>query len=653
MTKPLWTPCAARVEAANLTRFIRFVNEKHGSSFTGYHELYAWSVERLEEFWAAMWEFGGVIASRGYDRVLENPQGMPGARWFSGARLNFAENLLRYRDERPALVFTSETGAKKRLSYAELHEQVARLAYSLREMGVRPGERVAGFLPNLCETAVAMLAATSLGAVWSSCSPDFGFQGVMERFGQIAPRVLFTADGYFYNGTRFDCLERAGRVAREIESVERVVVVPYTGAEPDISAVPGAVMWEDFLAPGGAPPLEFAQMPADHPIYIMYSSGTTGAPKCIVHGAAGVLVEHLKELVLLADVGREDRVFFFTTCGWMMWNWLVSALAAGAAVLLYDGSPFHPGPGVLWQLAEEEGMTLFGTSARYLTALERSRLKPRESFDLGALKMIASTGSPLSAEQFRFVYRDIKEDLCLASISGGTDLVGCFAGGNPIGPVYAGQLQARGLGMAVEAWSAEGKPVWGEKGELVCTKPFPSMPVGFWDDPEGEKYRAAYFEHFPGVWRHGDFCELTPEGGMIIYGRSDATLNPGGVRIGTAEIYRQMEALDEVADSLVVGQEWNGGERVVLFVKPAPGVTLDRALVRKIRDAIRVNVSAHHVPARVLAVDDIPYTINGKKVELAVREVIHGRPVTNRDALANPEALEGYANRPELGNNEG
>ncbi|KMY66309.1 acetoacetyl-CoA synthetase [Desulfocarbo indianensis] len=648
MAELLWKPAPQRIGQANLSSFIRFVNQKHGTAFRDYLELYDWSVKDVAAFQEALWQFYQPIHSQAYDQVLEDADKMPGAKWFSGAKLNFAENLLRYRDDHPALVFRSEPGETRRLTYGQVYEQTARLAKTLKQMGVQPGDRVAGFMPNIPETVVAMLAAASLGAVWSSCSPDFGFQGVMDRFGQIQPKVLFCADGYFYNGKTFDSLECVAQVRREIESIKHVIVAAFTQEAPDLAKAPGAMAWAEALGSGPVPELEFNQLPFDHPVYILYSSGTTGVPKCMVHGAGNVLVQHLKELGLQTDLKREDRIFYFTTCGWMMWNWLVSSLALGATALLFDGSPFYPGPGVLWQYAQDEGMTIFGTSARYLAAIENEGLKPGQDYDLSALKAVLSTGSPLSVESFHYVYRDIKKDVCLSSISGGSDLVGCFAGGNPIGPVYAGQLQARNLGMAVEAWDEAGKPVVGEKGELVCVKPWPSMPIGFWNDPDGVKYRDAYFNVYPNIWHHGDFCEVTPEGGVIMYGRSDATLNPGGVRIGTAEIYRQVEKLPEIADSLVVGQDWDNDVRVLLFVKLNPGVALDDELVKKIKTAIRVNCTPRHVPAKVLEVTDIPYTISGKKVELAVRNVIHGRPVKNKDALANPKALDLYAGLDQL-----
>ena len=648
MKTPLWTPSPDRVAAANLTRFRAFVNERLGTSFGGYDDLYEWSLEDRPAFWDAMWDFGEVIASRKGDRIAENLDAMPGTKWFPEARLNFAENLLRYRDDRTALVFQGEGQEPREMTYAELYADVARLAAALKAEGVGVGDRVAGFMPNMPESIVAMLAATSIGAVWSSCSPDFGIKGVLDRFGQIEPKVLFCANGYFYNGKAFDSTERVAGILEQLPSIAKVVVVPYTEAAPAIDHVPGAVHYGAFKGDGPAPELTFEQLPFDHPLYIMYSSGTTGVPKCIVHGAGGTLLQHLKELSLHTDVGRDDVVFYFTTCGWMMWNWLVSNLAMGATVLLFDGSPFHPDPGCLWRMAEQQGMTVFGTSARYLAALEKSGYKPGESVDLKALKAILSTGSPLSVESFHYVYEHIKSDLCLSSISGGTDIISCFALGNPTGSVYEGELQVRGLGMKVEAFDHAGHSVEGEKAELVCTRSFPSMPIYFWADPDGAKYHKAYFAVYDNIWHHGDFVEVTDTGGMIIFGRSDATLNPGGVRIGTAEIYRVVEALDEVTDSLVVGQDRDNDVRVVLFVKLAEGVALDETLVKKIRTSIRANTTPRHVPAKVLPVEDIPYTISGKKVELAVRQVIHGEEVLNKDALGNPDALDRYVDLPDL-----
>ncbi len=648
MNQPIWTPSAERVQQANLTRFMAFVNGRHGTSFSTYDELYRWSVADIPSFWAAMWEFGGVIASAGYDQVVDDLTRMPGSKWFPGARLNFAENLLRHRDDRTAIIFKGEGRETLRITYAGLYARVARLARALRGAGVAAGDRVAGYMPNLPETVIAMLAATSLGAVWSSCSPEFGIQGVLDRFGQIAPKVLFAADGYSYNGKRFDSLERVREVAAVIPAIERVVIVPYLDGSPRTDGVPRAVGWEEFAGTGEVPPLEFEQLPASHPLYIMYSSGTTGPPKCMVQGAAGILVNHLKELVLHTDLKRNDTILYLTTCGWMMWNWLVSSLAVGATVVLYDGHPFYPDPVALWRLAEEEGITVFGTSARYLASLEKAGARPGRECVLTELRAVLSTGSPLSQEGFRYVYRHIKGDLQLASISGGSDLNGCFALGNPIGPVYPGELQCRGLGMGVQVFNSSGKPVVAEPGELVCSAPFPSMPLYFWNDPDGSRYRKAYFDRFPRVWTHGDWCKLTETGGMIIYGRSDATLNPGGVRIGTAELYRLTETFPEIADSLAVGQRWEGDERVILFVKLAPGIVFGEELQERLRQAIRENFSPRHVPARIIPVADIPYTINMKKVEMAVRNIIHGKPAGNRQALANPEALELYRDLPEL-----
>ncbi len=650
MKKPLWVPSEDRVRNANMTGFINFVNQKYGKEFKDYSELYEWSVNNSPDLWVAVWEFCDIKASRLWDEVVVNKEDMIGSRWFTGARLNFAENLLRYRDDRTAIVFRSERGDSMRITYAELYDRVARLARSLRDMGIQTGDRVVGYMPNMAETVIAMLAATSIGAIWSSCSPDFGIKGVLDRFGQVQPRVLFTANGYFYNGKVFDSLSRVKNILKEIPSVEKVVVVPYTEERPDISELPGAVLFDDFLSTESGLEIELEQLPFDHPLYIMYSSGTTGVPKCIVHGAGGTLIQHLKELVLHTDLKRDDTIFYFTTCGWMMWNWLVSSLAVGATVLLYDGSPFYPGPDALFRMAQDEKITIFGTSARYLAAVEKEGVKPREKFDLSPLKAILSTGSPLSVESFQYVYRDIKEDICLSSISGGTDIISCFALGNPIGPVYAGELQCRGLGMNVQAFDQNGSPVYNRKGELVCVSSFPSMPIYFWNDEGNEKYTKAYFSVFPNVWHHGDFIEITETGGVVIYGRSDATLNPGGVRIGTAEIYRQVEALEEIKDSLVVGQNWDNDVRVVLFVKLAEGVEFNDELVKKIKTTIRENTTPRHVPAKIIPVADIPYTISGKKVELAVRNIIHNEPVENRDALANPEALDLYKDLPELQN---
>ncbi|MGE4544688.1 MAG: acetoacetate--CoA ligase [Pedobacter sp.] len=649
MQKPLWTPSSERVEQSNMARFLTFVNDRYSTAFSDYAALYAWSTTDIDAFWNAIWQFCGIIASANFEQVVDDPTRMPGARWFAGARLNFAENLLRYRDEKTALIFKGEGQPVVRISYAELAEGVAKLAHALRQAGVVAGDRVAGFMPNLPETIIAMLAATSLGAVWSACSPDFGLRGVLDRFGQIQPKILITADGYRYRGKNHDSLKRVKQIAEAIPAIERVVVVPYLQPVPEIAQIPQAVLYRKFIT-DNPPAFTFNRLPSDHPLYIMYSSGTTGPPKCMVQGAAGILVNHLKELILHTDLKRSDTIFYFTTCGWMMWNWLASALAVGASLVLYDGDPFYPHPGALWQLAQEQGISIFGTSARYLAALEQAGVQPAKEYDLAALRTLLSTGSPLPPKGFEFVYRRIKQDLQLASISGGTDLNGCFALGNPLAPVYPGELQCRGLGMRVEVFDEAGRPIQGEPGELVCSAAFPSMPLHFWNDPDGSKYRKAYFEHFPGVWAHGDWCQLTDNGGMIIFGRSDTTLNPGGVRIGTGELYRLTETFPEIADSLAVGQRWQGDERVILFVRLISGETLGDELRQRIKSAIRDNLTPRHVPAKIIAVADIPYTINMKKVELAVRNVIHGEPIKNRDALANPEALELYRDLPELKN---
>ncbi|MGF1628968.1 MAG: acetoacetate--CoA ligase [Kiloniellaceae bacterium] len=648
MTGPLWQPSGERIAEANLTAFMVKLRNERGLDFTGYDDLYDWSIDDLAGFWTAVWDFCGVIADDARGPAVVEADRMPGARFFPEAKLNFAENLLRRRDDADAMVFWGEDKVKRRLSHKELHEQVSRLAQALAAEGVGPGDRIAGFLPNMPETVIAMLAATTLGAVWSSCSPDFGVQGVLDRFGQIEPKVLFCADGYFYNGKPLDSRPRVAEFTAQLPSLRKIVVFAYLEDEPEVTAIAKAVRLDDFTAPYTAGEIAFFRQPFNAPLYIMFSSGTTGKPKCIVHGSGGTLLQHLKEHKLLCDVKRDDRVFYFTTCGWMMWNWLVSGLASEATLLLYDGSPFAPDGNILFDYADAERMTLFGTSAKYIDALNKAGLDPKSTHDLSSLRLLTSTGSPLVPEGFDYVYRHIKDDICLSSIAGGTDIISCFVGGNPIGPVWRGEIQRRCLGMAIEVYDDSGKPVTGEKGELVCVKPFPCMPVGFWDDPDGARYRAAYFETYPNIWHHGDFVELTEHNGIIVYGRSDATLNPGGVRIGTAEIYRQVERLEQVEESIVIGQDWEGDVRVVLFVRLRPGVTLDDNLAARIRTQIRNGCTPRHVPAKVVQVADIPRTKSGKIVELAVRDVVHGRQVKNKEALANPEALELYAGLPEL-----
>ena len=633
---PLWTPSPERVAKTELARFMQLAGRGD------YASLHRWSIEEAPAFWERVWAFCGVIGAKG-GRTLVDADRMPGAQWFPDARLNFAQNLLRDPDDGEAIVFWGEDRVRRRYTRRQLHELVSRLAQALAAAGVKKGDRVAGYLPNLPESVAAMLATASLGAIWSSCSPDFGVQGVLDRLGQIQPRVLFCADGYLYGGKTFDSQDKVKEILRGLPTVERTVVLPYLG-----SAVTVGASLEDFIAPYTAKAIDFVPVEFNHPLYILYSSGTTGVPKCIVHGTGGTLLQHLKEQRLHSDVKPGDRLFYFTTLGWMMWNWLVSGLASGATLLLYDGSPFVLRGRILFDFAEQEKMTHFGTSAKFIDAIAKVGLKPAQTHDLSPLRAILSTGSPLMAEGFDYVYQNIKPDLCLSSISGGTDIVSCFVLGNPTGPVFRGEIQAKGLGMAVDVFDEAGRPMADGKGELVCTRPFPAMPIGFWNDPDGSKYRAAYFEKFPNIWRHGDWCEITPRGGIIIYGRSDAVLNPGGVRIGTAEIYRQVEQLQEVMESLVIGQDWEGDVRVVLFVKLQEGLALDDDLAARIKKRIRDNTTPRHVPDKILQVSDIPRTKSGKIVELAVREVVHGRQPKNLEALANPEALAHFKDRAEL-----
>ncbi len=657
---PIWQPSARRIAATRLSAFMVAAGKRWNRRLAGadYSTLHAWSIAHPEEFWTSVWEFGEVRGEMGSTVVIDREK-MPGAQWFPQARLNFAENLLRRRDKTNALVFWGEDKVRGRASHAELHRAVAQTAAALRAMGVVKGDRVAAYLPNLPAAVVAMLAAASIGAIFSSASPDFGVQGVLDRFGQIEPKVLFACDGYWYNGKTNDCLGKVAEIAARLPSLERVVIVPYAGnaagGGADIAAVRHGVSLADFLARfAGAREIRFEQLPFDHPLYIMYSSGTTGVPKCIVHCAGGVLLQHIKEHQLHSDVKADDRLFFFTTCGWMMWNWLASALASGATLLLYDGSPFVGRGNILFDYADAERMTHFGTSAKFIDAIAKIDLQPRRTHRLEHLRTLFSTGSPLVAEGFEYVHANIKQDIQLASVSGGTDIISCFVIGNPNGAVYRGEIQCAGLGMAVEVFDDDGRPLRGEKGELVCTRSFPVMPIGFWKDEGGAKYQAAYFERFDNIWCHGDFAEITAHGGFIIYGRSDATLNPGGVRIGTAEIYRQVEKLAEVVESIVIGQDWppgNAGDvRVVLFVKLREGLVHDDALEKRIKQVIRDNTTPRHVPAKILQVADIPRTKSGKIVELAVRNVVHGNPVKNVEALANPEALEHFRDRFELDN---
>jgi len=650
MKRPLWEPTEERKKQANITRFISFVNNKHGLYIDSYKQLYNWSIEHLPDFWASMWEFGEIKASQGYDVVVDDPSKLPGAKWFSGAKLNFAENLLRYRDEQTAFIFKGETQKTARMTYAALYDAVARLAKSLRGMGIVPGDRVSGYMPNLIETAIAMLATTSIGAIWSSCATDIGAKAALERLGQVEPKVLFTANGYYYKGKKFDSLPNVTEIAKGIPTLKKVVVVSYTEDKPDLSQVPYGVHYNDFLSEENNLEIQFEQLPFDHPVFVMFSSGTTGKPKCMVQGAGGILINHLKELMLHTDLKREDKIMYITTCSWMMWNWLISSLATGATIVLFDGNPNYPDSGAMWKLIQDEKITVFGTSASYLHFLKSEGIKPGEVYDLSSLKEISQTGSALSPEGFEYVYRDIKTDLHFNSISGGTDINGCFAIGNPISPVYAGELQAPGLGMKVLAYDDQGNPVFDQQGELVCEAHAPSMPLYFWNDPDNEKYKNAYFNVYPGVWRHGDYIIVHGDtGGITFYGRSDAVLKPSGVRIGTAEIYNQVEKFEEIADSLAIGQNWQEDQRVILFVKLAAGFSLTEDLKNRIKKALRDNASPRHVPALIIEVPDIPYTMNMKKVESSVTNIVNGLSVTNRDALANPESLDYYQNiLPEL-----
>ncbi|HOW24266.1 MAG TPA: acetoacetate--CoA ligase [Bacteroidales bacterium] len=658
--KLLWQPDPDRAKQSRMYDFMQHVNARYGKSFDHYHQLHQWSIEHPADFWGTFWQYSGIIFSKDYDTVVDDPKKMPGARWFQGARLNFAENLLKYRDDRTAIIFRGEgisqqsaacpegearrissqqsMNSERRITNLELFDHVHRVAEGLRRLGVKKGDRVAGFMPNIPETVIAMLATSSIGAIWSSSSPDFGIKGVLDRFSQIEPKVIFAVDGYSYNGKLFDSQEKLRGILSQLPTIRKVVMVNFTG-NLNASTVPNAITWEELAQPVTGE-MTFEQLPFDHPLYIMYSSGTTGLPKSIVHSQGGTLIQHMKELMLHCDVRKDDVVFYFTTCGWMMWNWFVSALSLGATIVCYDGNPFYPEPDALIKMADEINFTLFGTSAKYIASLEAAGIKPREISDFPKMRLITSTGSPLSDESFEYVYRDWKKDVQLASISGGTDIISCFVLGCPILPVYRGEIQCRGLGMDVDSLDENGRSVSEEKGELVCRTAFPSMPIYFWNDPTGEKYRSAYFTDYVGIWRHGDYIRISDHGGITMFGRSDATLNPGGVRIGTSEIYRVLESMVEIADAVVIGQQFQGDERVILFVQMRQNYELTEEVIRKIKSGIRTSCSPRHVPAIIMETPGVPYTLNGKKVEIAVKKLIHGEDVLNRDALANPQVLD-------------
>jgi len=652
-TQPLWKMPDDLQSKAAMRQFMETINSQYDLSLTDYSDLYQWSINNPAQFWSSMWDYSDIRYSSPYSTVIENSPGKKiyEVEWFNGAKLNFAENLLKYShqlSDKTAIIFQGEDKVKRQLTFSNLRQQVAATANFLKQNGVLPGDRVAGYLPNMPESVIAMLACSSIGAIWSSCSPDFGFNGVLDRFGQIEPKILFTADGYWFKGKEIDSLETVKKLSESITSLEKIIIVPYLNILPETNNISNAKLFSTVLTEYATDSLEFVQLPFNHPLYIMYSSGTTGVPKCIVHGAGGTLIQHMKELILHTNVSMGDRLFYYTTCGWMMWNWIVSGLATGATLVLYDGSPFYPTDDALIKLVDDNNVNIFGTSAKYLSALEKTNTIPKNTFNLSNLNCILSTGSPLAPESFDYVYRDIKSDIHLASISGGTDIISCFSLGCPIRPVYSGELQCRGLGMAVDIFSESGEPVNQQKGELVCKNAFPSMPLYFWNDEDNKKYHAAYFNRFNNTWAHGDYAELTKHDGLIIYGRSDAVLNPGGVRIGTAEIYRQVEKLPEILESIAIGQEWKSDVRVVLFVKLKSGNSLDETLKNNIRSIIRLNTTPRHVPEVIVEVADIPRTISGKIVELAVRNIVHNKSVENADALANPEALSYFENLPEL-----
>ena len=648
MSTKLWQPNPDQIAASNLTKFLGAIQNRWGFSCSDYSALHKWSVEELEKFWLSIWDIGGVLGDISGNTIMRDAEKMPGATFFPNSRLNFAENLLRQKDDNPVLIFRGETGVERILTGAELYDLVSRLKQAMEDAGIEAGDRVAGYLPNLPEAIAAMLAAASLGAVWSSCSPDFGSKGVLDRFGQIEPKLLFAADQYFYNGRTIDCLARGDEVCANLPTVTRAVILPYDPKNAIPVSDPNKVSQTEFIKTYQAEEIKFERFDFNHPLYILFSSGTTGIPKCIVHGAGGTLIQHLKDHLLQTDVKPGDRVFYFTTLGWMMWNWLVSGLAAKATIILYDGSPFYPDGNSLFDFAEKAKVTHFGTSAKFIDSVKNAKLKPKNTHNLSSIRVLMSTGSPLVPESFDFIYENIKSDICVSSISGGTDIVGCFVGGNPIGPVWRGEIQAVCLAMDVAVYDTEGNSLSDEMGELVCRKPFPSMPIGFWKDENNKRYRAAYFERFPGVWCHGDWVALTKNGGMVIQGRSDSTLNPGGVRIGTAEIYGQVEQLESVEEAIAVTQDWEGDARILLFVKLRDGNNLNETLSKQIKSKIRSNLTPRHVPEKILVVSDIPRTKSGKITELAVRDVIHGRTVRNTEALANPRALDNFRDLPEL-----
>ncbi len=648
--KILWKPTKKQIQDSQMTRFTEFVNNHHQLSLQNYDELHNWSVNNIADFWQTFWEFSKIIHTGEFVSAVDDESKMPGAKWFSGVKLNFAENLLRYRDDKIVLIFKGEGRKSQNITYKQLYDRVTILAGAMSYVGVQPGDRIAGFLPNMPIAVIAMLATASIGAIWSSCSPDFGIKGVLDRFKQIEPKLLFTVDEYNYNGKKFNYLDKVNHIAEQLPSLKYVVVNPYISHTVNVDDIPKGISYKNFINKSPKQELQFEQLPFDHPLYIMYSSGTTGMPKAIVHGAGGTLIQHLKELRLHTNLTRDDNIFYFTTCGWMMWNWLISSLAVGSTIVLYDGSPFYPDGNTLWNLTDELGITVFGTSAKYIASCEAVGIHPIGNNELSKLRTILSTGSPLKEESFDYIYSNVKNDVTLSSIAGGTDIISCFVLGNPNLPVHRGEIQCRGLGMNVHSYSIDGNSLIDKQGELVCTTPFPSMPIYFWKDTDDKKYQKAYFDEYPGIWHHGDYISISEHGGITMHGRSDATLNPGGVRIGTSEIYRVVENMLEIDDSLVIGQEWSGDERVILFVKLNDEYILDEELINEIKKLIKSNCSPRHIPAKILDTPDIPYTINGKKVELAVKKIIAGKNISNRDALANPESLDYYKDLKELEN---